>query len=421
METFNDPGRNAVTVSQLNDFIKLLIDGEPALNAVCVRGEIFNFKFHYASGHCYFSLKDEKSVIRCVMFAGNASKLKFKPDNGMKVLITGRVSVFPRDGSYQLYADRMTPDGVGELYVAFEQLKARLMAEGLFDASRKKPIPQYPSAIGLVTSASGAAVRDLCNVLGRRFPAAEILLYPALVQGAGAAASVADGIRYFNRKANVDVIIIGRGGGSIEDLWCFNDESLARTIATSELPLISAVGHEVDYTISDFVADLRAPTPSAAAELAVPDAAVLIRQLGNVGQRLNDLISVKIEKYRERLNILTTSGVLSSPMRSLELRENELAWLARRMDAAFSGILSRRETRFAALCGRIEAMSPLSVLERGYAAVTRTSADGGDRIVTEAADLHPGDRISVRFRDGAAQARIENVTPFSANEEHLAE
>jgi len=263
--------KNALTVTQLNEYIKMMFDSQPTLNRLLVRGEISNFVNH-RSGHFYFTLKDENSLIRAVMFKSAAMKLNFQPENGMRVIARGKVSVFPRDGQYQLYADDMELDGIGGLYVAFEQLKNKLAAEGLFDESRKRPLPRFPSKIGIITSPTGAAIRDMINVTGRRYPMAEITIYPALVQGSDAPRSLAAGIRYFNNAdKRPDVIIIGRGGGSIEDLWAFNNEQLARFIANSEIPVISAVGHETDFTICDFVADRRAPTPSAAAELAVPD------------------------------------------------------------------------------------------------------------------------------------------------------
>lgn len=398
-----DP-REALSVSQVNEYIRLLIDSDPVLGEICVRGEISNFKNHYATGHYYLSLKDEKSVISCVMFSGNASRLKFVPQNGMKVIVYGRVSVFPKSGAYQIYISSMVPDGIGELFIAFEQLKAKLGAEGLFDPSRKKKLPKYPSAIGLVTSASGAAVRDLCNVLGRRFPVARVLIYPALVQGSGAAESVAAGIRYFNEKKNVNVIIIGRGGGSVEDLWSFNDEMLARTIAASGLPVISAVGHEVDFTISDFVADQRAPTPSAAAELAVPDGADLLRRLANAERRCALLAGQKITRFEERLRTMKTTGVLSSPERSLELREAELARSEDNLCAGYRTVVARTEKNLLSVCSRLEAMNPLAVLSRGYAAVS-----SGEGVVTDAARLSEGDPINVRFRDGEVLARVEKI------------
>lgn len=265
----------ALTVTQLNEYIKRLIDTTPQLSDVYVKGEISNFKNHYSTGHFYFTLKDEGGQLRSVMFKSFASKLRFMPEDGMKVTAHGRISSYVRDGGYQLYCDMIEPEGVGSLYVAYEQLKKKLEYEGLFDASRKKPLPKIPSKVGIITSATGAAIRDMINVCGRRFPFATLVLYPALVQGPEAPAQLISGMNYFNAAKNVDVIIIGRGGGSIEDLWAFNDENLARTVAASAIPVISAVGHETDFTICDFVADRRAPTPSAAAELAVPDTAEL--------------------------------------------------------------------------------------------------------------------------------------------------
>ena len=271
----NDRFPGAVSVTQLNEFVKALIDGSDCLSNLYVKGEISNFKNHYGTGHYYFTLKDDGGLIRAVMFRSSAAKLKFMPENGMKVVVHGRVSAFVRDGQYQLYADSMEPDGVGALYIAYEQLKKRLESEGLFAPERKRPLPKIPTRVGIITSATGAAVRDMIHVAGRRFPFAKLILYPSLVQGPGASAQLIEGVKYFNRTASVDVIIIGRGGGSIEDLWAFNDEQLARTVAASQIPVISAVGHETDFTICDFVADRRAPTPSAAAEIALPETAEL--------------------------------------------------------------------------------------------------------------------------------------------------
>ena len=304
--------RQVFTVTALNEYIKMKLETDEALMRVFIRGEISNFTNH-KSGHFYFTVKDETSRIAAVMFRSSASKLAFIPENGMKVIVGGRVSAYVRDGQYQIYADTLEPDGVGALYIAYEQLKAKLGAEGLFDEAKKKPLPRYPMRIGVITSPTGAAIRDIINILGRRFPIAEVVLYPSLVQGESAAPQLIEGLRYFNEKKNVNVIIIGRGGGSLEDLWAFNSEALVREVAASELPVISAVGHEIDFTLCDFAADRRAPTPSAAAELAVPERYELKRKLGNVTARLELLEGKKLELLRSTLERMKKSRALTDP------------------------------------------------------------------------------------------------------------
>lgn len=394
--------QQAFSVTQLNEYVKMLIDSDEILQTAAVCGEISNFKNHYATGHLYFTLKDEKSAVKCVMFARDASRLRFQPDNGMTVTIWGRVSVFPRDGAYQLYVGFMSPLGLGDQYTAFEKLKAKLAEEGLFDTSRKKKIPDFPNKIGIVTSPTGAAVRDLLNILGRRWPVAEVELFPALVQGPGAPASVRNGIVYFNRKNDVDVIIIGRGGGSGEDLSAFNDEALARTIAASEIPIISAVGHETDVSISDFVADLRAPTPSAAAELAVPDMSEYIVRLSSLLGRIRGIVSRSIEHGESRLKSLSESAVLSNPVRNIEIRENELVYLARRMDSAYRETVISREAAFTSNVAKLNALSPLAVLTRGYSITEKDSA-----VITSVKEVVSGDELSIRFADGKIKAVVK--------------
>lgn len=399
--------KNALSVSELNQYIHMLLEGNPVLRSVFVKGEISNFT-HHRSGHLYFSLKDEDGVIRVVMFRNNAERLGFLPEEGMKVLLHGRVTLYSRSGQYQITADEMQPDGVGTLYVAFEQLKAKLEREGLFSEERKKPIPRYPKKIGIITSPTGAAIQDMIEITGRRFPLSELILYPALVQGIGAPSSLCNGIRYFEHAKEhgsidaVDVIIIGRGGGSIEDLWGFNDEQLARTIASATIPIISAVGHETDFTIADFVADLRAPTPSAAAELAVPDAALLSRQIGNLNRHFQNLILSQIDRKRARLKILSTSRGLSGPSHSVEEKRLLLDHLTDRLCLASRRSIEDRRNALRHIVDRLHALNPLMVLSRGYTAV---SLDDG-RICTSAADLSVGDRISLRFKDGTVPARI---------------
>ena len=393
--------REYLTVSQLNGYMRALIDSDPVLAQIGVRGEISNFKRHYASGHLYFSMKDEQSLVKCVMFASAAQRLRFSPKDGDDVLAFGNVSVYPRDGTYQLYVSAMLPAGVGNQYAAFEKLKKKLEAEGLFDRDRKKPIPEYPKTVGLVTSDTGAAVRDLLDILGRRYPCADVILYPALVQGAGAPVSVASGIEYFNASGCADVIIIGRGGGSGEDLSAFNDEMLARTIAASRIPVISAVGHETDFTIADFAADLRAPTPSAAAELCVPDRIQLLRRFRDLYDRASAAAAGKIASAEQRLGLLAKSQVLRSPEKYIELRMNDLSRNEEKMNAAYSGKLHSLEAKLAGVCSGLEAMSPLAVLGRGYGVV---SINGS--FVSGVSGMNPGDTAIIRMADGSASATI---------------
>lgn len=392
----------AFTVTQLNEYVKMLIDSDEVLQATAVCGEISNFKNHYATGHLYFTLKDEKSAVKCVMFARDASRLKFEPDNGMTVTVWGRISVFPRDGAYQLYVGFMSPLGLGDQHTAFERLKAKLAEEGLFDPSRKKKIPDFPKRIGIITSPTGAAVRDLLNILGRRWPIAEVELYPALVQGLGAPASLRSGVEYFNRTKSVDVVIIGRGGGSGEDLSAFNDEGLARAIAVSAIPIISAVGHETDVSISDFVADLRAPTPSAAAELAVPDMGEYGIRLTSLLGRIRGIVSRNIEYGENKLKSLAASAVLSNPIRNIEIRENELVSFARCLDSAYRQIVMSNESAFASSVAKLNALSPLSVLARGYSITEKDS-----EVITSAKNVTSGDELAIRFADGRISAVVK--------------
>ncbi len=395
----------AVTVTQLNEFVKQLIDGSAQLADVYVKGEISNFKNHYGTGHFYFTLKDDGGLIRAVMFRSSAAKLKFMPENGMRVVVHGRVSAFVRDGQYQLYADSLEPDGVGALYIAYEQLKKRLESEGLFDPSRKKPLPKIPTRVGIITSATGAAVRDMIHVAGRRFPFAKLILYPSLVQGPGAAAQLIEGVQYFNRTASADVIIIGRGGGSIEDLWAFNDEQLARTVAASRIPIISAVGHETDFTICDFVADRRAPTPSAAAEIALPETAELKRKINNIISRENAVLTQVIARRREYLKRLSDSRALRNPMNFIDDKRMHLSTLTERLALSQTNSLSIKQAQLKAIAGKMEALNPLSVLSRGYSAVY---GEGGE-IIKHTDQLIPGASITFRLADGEADAQIREV------------
>lgn len=397
-----NPNEQAFSVTQLNEYVKMLIDSDEILQTAAVCGEISNFKHHYATGHLYFTLKDERSSVKCVMFARDAARLKFEPENGMTVTAWGRVSVFPRDGAYQLYVGFMSPSGLGEQFYAFEMLKQKLASEGLFDSARKKMIPKFPKKIGIITSPTGAAVRDLYNVLTRRWPIVEIELFPALVQGTGAASSLRKGIEYFDSKDDIDVVIIGRGGGSGEDLSAFNDEALARSIAASKIPVISAVGHEVDVSISDFVADLRAPTPSAAAELAVPDMgeyyAILSSHLG----RIKGIVSRRIEFGESRLKTLSESSVLKSPEKYFDIKFTELDYLAERLVDKYDDIIKANGSKFSSLVAKLEALSPLSVLSRGYSITNK-----GDKAVSSVAEISSGDDLVLVFNDGKVDVKVK--------------
>ena len=411
MQTEFDPmvqtKEEPISVTALNEYIKALLEGTPFLRHVYLRGEISNFTNH-RTGHFYFSLKDEGGLVRAVMFRGNAARIAFVPENGMKVLVRGSVSLFVRDGSYQIYVNEMEPDGVGALYLAFERLKKKLAAEGLFDEARKRPLPKIPSRIGVITSPTGAAVRDIMNILGRRFPYAEVLLYPALVQGAEAAPQLAAGLRYFNETRSADVIIIGRGGGSMEDLWAFNDEALARTIAASSIPVISAVGHETDFTIADFVADRRAPTPSAAAEIAVPDTGELMQKFLNITNHTHLLLGRKIERARAVVADLASRRSLTDPEGLLSERRMFLTYLSDKIGTLTESKLLLLRSRFTENAGKLEAMSPLAILGRGYAVAT----DSAGSALRSVVDLGTGDAVNVRLSDGTVEAQVRAVHPL---------
>ena len=390
------------SVSEANQLIKALLDQVPQLQEIFVRGEISNYKF-YPSGHHYFTLKDAEGAIRCVMFRGSAARLRFRPENGMKVIASGRISVFPRDGAYQLYCSELTAEGVGDLHVAFEQLKAKLYQEGLFDSAHKKPLPKYPQRIAIITSSAGAAVHDMIRILNARYPLAEVRLLPVRVQGAEAPGEIANALRYANKWRVADVIITGRGGGSIEDLWAFNDERVARAIYESDIPVISAVGHEPDVTIADFVADARASTPSNAAEIAVPDKGELSRRLEAFSERMDQSERARLDGLAKRLRELSEKRVLRDPMAFvadkrmlLDYTQQNLAALAREQTA-------RRQRRFASLCAALDAMSPLKVLSRGYAMAR--DVDGG--VIRSAADVKEGDRIDVVLRRGSLVCTVD--------------
>ena len=395
-----------LSVSQLNRYIKMNFDADENLANIFISGEISNFTNHYRTGHLYFTLKDDSAAVRAVMFNSSAKRLKFMPEDGMKVIARGRVSVYEASGQYQLYVDDMQPDGVGALNLAYEQLKEKLQKEGLFSEHHKKPLPPYPEKVGVITSPTGAAVRDIINVLGRRFPYAEIVFCPVLVQGAGAHLQLTDAVNLFNSERAADVIIIGRGGGSIEDLWEFNDEGLARAVYNSEIPVISAVGHETDFTICDFVADMRAPTPSAAAELAVPDANELQYALSALKNRMFLNVSSGIADRRSRLEYLTSKGALKSPDEMLSNR-------SQRLDTAFSKMLSSYENRiggkkveFISAATALSKLDPMSVLMRGFAFVS----DKSGKNVYSSQALAKGDKINVRFHDGSAVCEVKEIT-----------
>ena len=395
-----------LSVSQLNRYIKMNFDADENLANIFISGEISNFTNHYRTGHFYFTLKDDSAAVRAVMFNSSAKRLKFMPEDGMKVIARGRASVYEASGQYQLYVDDMQPDGVGTLNLAYEQLKEKLQKEGLFSELHKKPLPPYPEKVGVITSPTGAAVRDIINVLGRRFPYAEIVFCPVLVQGDGAHLQLINAVNLFNSEKAADVIIIGRGGGSIEDLWEFNDEGLARAVYNSEIPVISAVGHETDFTICDFVADMRAPTPSAAAELAVPDANELKYALAASKNRMYLSVSAGISDRRSKLEYLTSKGILKSPDEMLSNR-------SQRLDTAFSKMLSAYENRiggkkveFISAASALSKLDPMSVLMRGFAFVS----DENGKNISSSQALAKGDKIDVRFHDGTAVCEVKEIT-----------
>lgn len=390
-----------LSVSQINEYIRGKLDCDALLGAVAVRGEISNYKM-YPSGHHYFTLKDENGALKCVMFKNNALRLRFHPENGMQVIAMGKITVYPRDGAYQLYATAMTVDGVGDLYAAFEQLKRKLAAQGLFDVSHKKPLPKYPGTIGIVTSSAGAAVHDMLRILRKRYPLTSVKLLPVRVQGAEAPGEIAAAIRYANHFYLADLLIVGRGGGSIEDLWAFNDERVAYAIYESEIPIISAVGHEPDVTISDYVADLRAATPSNAAELAVADRDALAETLDSFFSAMSVALNRRIQTSKQHLDILSSSPALLSPTGYLEQRQKNLELLKNRLIAAQKQNISRSSERYIALTAKLDAMSPLKVLTRGYAMAE--SADG--TLLRSVSQVERGESIRIRLNDGTLSATV---------------
>ena len=391
-----------LTVSELNNLIKTLIDCEPLLNNVCIRGELSNYKI-YPSGHHYFTLKDSESSLRCVMFKSSASKLRFRPESGMGVTAFGRVSVFPRDGAYQLYCTDLIPEGVGDLQVAYEQLKAKLAAEGLFDPKHKKKLPPFPKRIAIITSSAGAAVHDMIRILGQRWPMTKVVLLPVRVQGVEAPPEIVGAIRYANRHKVADLIITGRGGGSIEDLWAFNDERVARAIYESELPVISAVGHEPDVTIADYVADVRASTPSNAAELAVPNLRDIRELLDNLSIRRTQAMHKKISTLESKLDELKKRKVLQTPMAYVDSKRAELDYMKDKFIAAADRSNSAKRREFVRLAASLDAMSPLKVLGRGYS----IAANDKGQLVRSVCDIKPDDKIRLSVSDGVIKCRVE--------------
>ena len=391
------------SVTMLNEYIKNIFENNRTLSSVTVRGEISNFTNH-RSGHLYFSLKDSDGQIRAVMFRSRAQGLKFMPESGMKVIIHGSVTVYPRDGSYQIYVSSMQPDGIGALYLAYEQMKARLAEEGLFDDIHKKPIPMYPRRIGVITSPTGAAVRDIINVTGRRYPMADIYLYPALVQGAGSEDSLVRALDYLDKSGLCDVIIIGRGGGSIEDLWSFNSEKLARRIFDAKTPIISAVGHETDFTICDFVSDMRAPTPSAAAEIAVPDRRELMMRVDQLDERLATALVRNVQRARERLNVLSDRASADSVRRMLEGKRDEVNYLNEKSTLLIRSILQAKRDMLSSSAAKANALSPLSTLSRGYSVAEKDNA-----VIKSVNEVSKGDRLTLIMRDGTAVTEVVEI------------
>lgn len=395
--------QNILSISQLNEYIRGRMDADPILAQVAVRGEISNYKM-YPSGHHYFTLKDESSTLRCVLFKGNAGRLRFRPENGMKVIAIGKVSVYPRDGAYQLYCTSMTTDGVGDLHAAFEQLKKKLEAQGLFDPSHKKKLPRYPGTIGIITSAAGAAVHDMLRILRKRYPLSHVRLLPVRVQGSEAPEEIAAAIQYANHYQLADLLIVGRGGGSIEDLWAFNDERVAYAIYRSEIPVISAVGHEPDVTISDYVADLRAATPSNAAELAVPDQNALRQNLDAVSDAMAHAFNRQIKMARQHLQVLSASSVLQSPTSYLEQKRQGVELLKNRLLSAQNQNLMTDKQRYIAIVSKLDAMSPLKVLTRGY---SMAQSERGV-VIRSVSQISIGERIRIRVSDGSISATVMN-------------
>lgn len=399
-----DARPTVLTVTQLNNYVKRLLDGDYSLNCVFMVGEISNFNNHYRTGHMYFTLKDENSAIKAVMFKSNAQRLRFMPEDGMSVIVRGRVSLFEAAGAYQIYIDDMQPDGVGALTLQFEQLKRKLAEEGLFDASHKKSLPPFPEKVGIITSPTGAAVQDIKNILSRRFPCAEAILYPVSVQGENAENQLVKAVNYFSNTGSVDVVIIGRGGGSIEDLWSFNSEKLARAIYDCRVPIISAVGHETDFTISDFVADRRAETPSAAAEMAVPDMAELKKQLNSISYEIMSIVRSMISESRESLNAIKNNNCLKDPFNTINIKRMMLDGTEIKLNSFAKTEIQKYRHGFSSTVAKLNALSPLNVLARGYSV-----AYSNGKIVSSSDNLTVGDNLSIDFYNGSAVCEIKEL------------
>lgn len=395
---------SALTVSQLNTYVKMMFDSDSRLKRICVVGEISNFVNHYKTGHCYFSLKDEKSAVKAVMFAGSAQYLKFRPENGMRVYITGRVAVFERDGVYQIYAESMEPEGAGALMIAFEQLKKKLDMEGIFDNKNKQQLPEFPQKIGVITSPVGAALQDIINVLSRRYPLAEMVFCPVAVQGVNCAGDNINAINLMNERTDIDVIILGRGGGSVEDLWGYNDEQLVRTVAASKIPVITGIGHETDFTLCDFASDMRAPTPSAAAEIAVPDIEELYQITDNLFFRAHNAVNNYISAKNEHAEHLIFRLALLDPRRIIENRIGEMLLIRKRLDTVVNGVFLQKESELNVFSEKLKLLNPLFMIEKGYIPVYSDKK----RVVT-AKHLRKGDGITLRFVDGQVFCDVTDI------------
>ena len=396
--------QQVLTITQINEYIRAMMDSDRLLMNVAIKGEISNYKI-YPSGHHYFTMKDEGGALKCVMFKGNAAKLRFRPENGMQVIAMGRISVYPRDGAYQMYCVAMALDGIGDLHALFEQLKSKLAAQGLFELAHKKPLPKYPSTIGIVTSSAGAAVHDMIRILRKRYPLTRVLLLPGRVQGAEAPREIVSAIEYANIHRLADILIVGRGGGSMEDLLAFNDEQVAWAIYRSQIPVISAVGHEPDVTISDYVADLRAATPSNAAELAVPDQDALRQTVDGFSAAMTTAMGRQIKAAQQHLKVLSDSPVLKNPESYLFQRKQTLSLLCNRLSSAQDQQLNRKMKNFVAMTAKLDAMSPLKVLSRGYSMAHK--ADG--KIIRSIGDVAAGDTIHLTLEDGQVQATVNRL------------
>lgn len=395
---------NILTISQLNFYVKSLLESDNNLRSVFIRGEISNLTDHYKSGHIYLTLKDDKCALKAVMFSGNARYLKFRPENGMSVLVRGRVSLYDATGTYQLYIDDMQPDGIGTLNLAFEKLKKKLLQEGIFDKEHKKPLPEFPKRIGVITSPTGAAVQDIFRILKRRYPIGEVIMYPVLVQGESAAVQLIEAVRKFNRLKCADVIIIGRGGGSIEDLWAFNDEGLAREIYSSEIPIVSAVGHETDFTICDFAADVRASTPSAAAEIVTPEKDEMLGAVLFYRERIKKIMSKRLDEEKRRVLALSNSRVLRAPSDIVKYRSIKLDMLTSSLKNAYVRDISLHKSKLSALSAGLDMLSPLKVLSRGYSAALKN-----DKIIVSKNDVVSGDKIELILSDGRIGCTVDDI------------